>query len=245
MIIQWTTVLGIVGFLCGFIGPMVLAPDANQGPILGIFITGPGGAVLGAVLGALARVTQWSGACNKQALSVCAVLLAVVTLYFCIPSPRYHADVVQGEIRSCTPASSLRDKTIESLKQATAGHRSSKPIAWEEKFDQAIAEKPGVVITMHITRSTQVFEKQARWNKGKLVAMQWAATDKDVNYFADYAGNDCAQYPSGMQTILTATGNTDIWPAYGIAEMLNVKQAVPLSPSYGKLFANPDAGHPR
>jgi hypothetical protein len=30
---------------------MVLAPDANQGPMLGIFITGPGGASLGAILG--------------------------------------------------------------------------------------------------------------------------------------------------------------------------------------------------
>lgn len=44
---------GLVGFLGGFVGPMILAPDANQGPMLGIFITGPGGVVLGTIAGAM------------------------------------------------------------------------------------------------------------------------------------------------------------------------------------------------
>lgn len=45
--------VGGIGFVLGFFGPMVFAPGANQGPLLGIFITGPGGALLGAVGGAL------------------------------------------------------------------------------------------------------------------------------------------------------------------------------------------------
>ncbi len=44
-------VLGGAGFVGGFFGPMLFAPDANQGPLLGLFITGPGGAALGAILG--------------------------------------------------------------------------------------------------------------------------------------------------------------------------------------------------
>jgi hypothetical protein len=43
---------GVIGFVGGFFGPMLLAPDANQGPLLGIFITGPGGVVVGALCGA-------------------------------------------------------------------------------------------------------------------------------------------------------------------------------------------------
>ena len=50
--------LGVTGFVLGFFGPMLLAPEANQGPMLGIFITGPGGALLGAVLGWLYGVKQ-------------------------------------------------------------------------------------------------------------------------------------------------------------------------------------------
>lgn len=44
-------IVGSVGFAAGFFGPMVFAPAANQGPMLGIFITGPAGALLGALLG--------------------------------------------------------------------------------------------------------------------------------------------------------------------------------------------------
>jgi hypothetical protein len=45
--------VGGIGFLGGYVGPMILAPDANQGPLLGIFITGPAGFVIGAIGGAL------------------------------------------------------------------------------------------------------------------------------------------------------------------------------------------------
>jgi len=44
-------VLGAIGFVAGFIGPILVAPGANQGPLLGIFITGPLGFVLGAGIG--------------------------------------------------------------------------------------------------------------------------------------------------------------------------------------------------
>jgi hypothetical protein len=43
---------GVIGFIGGFFGPMILAPESNQGPMLGIFITGPGGFVIGALCGA-------------------------------------------------------------------------------------------------------------------------------------------------------------------------------------------------
>jgi hypothetical protein len=51
-------VLGGIGFAGGFFGPMLLAPEANQGPLLGMFVTGPGGALLGAVIGWLLWVKR-------------------------------------------------------------------------------------------------------------------------------------------------------------------------------------------
>jgi hypothetical protein len=38
-------------FAGGFFGPLIFAPDANQGPLLGIFITGPIGIVVGIAYG--------------------------------------------------------------------------------------------------------------------------------------------------------------------------------------------------
>jgi hypothetical protein len=37
----WAFGVGAVGFALGFVGPIIFTPEANQGPLLGIFITGP------------------------------------------------------------------------------------------------------------------------------------------------------------------------------------------------------------
>jgi len=49
--LKWGAILGIIGFLGGFVGPVIFTPEANQGPLLGIFITGPLGFVLGLIVG--------------------------------------------------------------------------------------------------------------------------------------------------------------------------------------------------
>jgi len=46
-------IAGSVSFLAGFFGPILLAPSAEQGPLLGIFITGPIGFVIGLIMGGL------------------------------------------------------------------------------------------------------------------------------------------------------------------------------------------------
>jgi hypothetical protein len=47
-------VLGAVGLALGFLGPLLITPKANLGPLLGILITGPGAFVLGSLAAALA-----------------------------------------------------------------------------------------------------------------------------------------------------------------------------------------------
>lgn len=47
----WALVVGAIGFVAGFFGPMIMTPGANQGPLLGILITGPAGVLIGAVGG--------------------------------------------------------------------------------------------------------------------------------------------------------------------------------------------------
>ena len=47
---------GSIGFVVGFFGPMLIAvmigSKANLGPLWGIFILGPGGLIIGSVVGA-------------------------------------------------------------------------------------------------------------------------------------------------------------------------------------------------
>ncbi|HET8623748.1 MAG TPA: hypothetical protein VFM14_09325 [Gemmatimonadales bacterium] len=49
--IGWIT--GGLGLVLGFVGPLLVTPKANLGPLLGILITGPAGFVLGALGGAV------------------------------------------------------------------------------------------------------------------------------------------------------------------------------------------------
>lgn len=46
-------VFGSIGFFTGFFGPIIFDPSANQGPLLGIFITGPIGFLIGLVGGGI------------------------------------------------------------------------------------------------------------------------------------------------------------------------------------------------
>ena len=46
-------IVGVIGFVLGFIGPIILSPDSNQGPLLGIFITGPSSFLIGLIGGAI------------------------------------------------------------------------------------------------------------------------------------------------------------------------------------------------
>jgi len=58
LVLQGGLVAGAIGFVAGFFGPMVWSPGANQGPLLGIFFTGPIGMVVGATLGWLYARTR-------------------------------------------------------------------------------------------------------------------------------------------------------------------------------------------
>lgn len=49
--LRWGVILGVTGFVGGFVGPLIFTPEANQGPLLGIFITGPLGFILGLAVG--------------------------------------------------------------------------------------------------------------------------------------------------------------------------------------------------
>jgi len=49
---------GAIGFVGGVFGPMVFAPDANQGPLLGILITGPVGVLIGGIGGLVHGLVQ-------------------------------------------------------------------------------------------------------------------------------------------------------------------------------------------
>jgi hypothetical protein len=57
-VLRYAAVLGGVGFAVGFVGPMILDPTSGNGPLLGIFVTGPAGVVVGAIVGMVQRARR-------------------------------------------------------------------------------------------------------------------------------------------------------------------------------------------
>jgi hypothetical protein len=86
----WTFALGITGGAAGFFGPMFLNPDAGQAPLLGLVVTGPGGALAGTLLGHVFRVLPFGDSVRGQALLLSCTLLGLGTLWFALPEAKRH-----------------------------------------------------------------------------------------------------------------------------------------------------------
>jgi hypothetical protein len=52
--------VGAIGLAIGFVGPLLINPEGNLGPLLGILLTGPSGFVAGALGAGLVRAAQGS-----------------------------------------------------------------------------------------------------------------------------------------------------------------------------------------
>ena len=53
-------IVGGIGLLLGFVAPLVVSPNANLGPLLGILLTGPLGFVIGAIGAGVVRAAKGS-----------------------------------------------------------------------------------------------------------------------------------------------------------------------------------------
>src|SRR3954452_15735551 len=158
---SWALVLGVTGFAAGFFGPIIFSPDANQGPLLGLLITGPGGALLGAVLGFVVRAARVPAAVAAKALIVSATRLATACLYYSLPSPRYHANAVEMQIIGCALPGSMKVSAFEYWDRRIEKVTWAPPRAgWKEDFERMVQAQPGVVLEMHVLRSRKLFENR-------------------------------------------------------------------------------------
>lgn len=137
-------VFGATGFILGFVGPLILTPNANQGPLLGIFITGPAGFFLGGILGfGIGIIRKYSQA--KEQLRVLslvpkvwncllwasAILAASVIVFGIIYIPRHES--------KCSPIvnnSVDLQKRDKSLTQLRARSLSDADIMLLQQFSQ-------------------------------------------------------------------------------------------------------------
>ena len=213
-------IVGAAGFGAGFVGPAVLNPDANQGPLMGVFITGPLGAALGALTGSLIAWRDLEHNHGMKILFRVAGALALVTLWFAFPSPVFRGNLVVIEALECKQPAEFKQEAIAHWQKriADAPWAAARP-NWKENFEELVKADPGVVLTVRVAGAVGVYENRKPWNSGSYSAGQaWWVKDR---YFV--RGISC-DMPVGRWNggWMTRGENANGWPPEKLANFLDL-----------------------
>ncbi len=197
----WAFVLGCTGFICGYYGPIILNPGANQGPLFGIFISGPISLFVGIFLGLVAGFAGLKGRANAFALGAASLIVSAVTLTMSLPTPRYVGFIVDAEIRGCKQPGELVADRVAWWNKTQDTKDWSKRLGWEEDVDRIIKKDTGVVLDMWVYRERKLYEQRKFWNRGKVEATAWSAENKSKQFYTRNLGGSCSKYIYGMRKL--------------------------------------------
>ena len=187
--------LGGIGFVCGFFGPVLLNPSANQGPLLGIFISGPIGCLIGAVIGLFAAALHFQRGAIIVTLFGSAIALAAYTLYASLPEDRWQGFIIDAEVHSCRHPEGDVDKRV------AAAPWYSPRNGWKSDIPRMLKTDHGVVLTLVVHRRRDIYEQRKPWNHGYLRATPWRSLEAQEDYFARASDSSCGAYPIGYPMI--------------------------------------------
>jgi hypothetical protein len=232
----WVLIPGGVGFSAGFFGPLIFSPDANQGPLVGILISGPGGAILGVLLFGFVRLIRLSPARQWQSIWVVSLVLAMATCFMIMPGPELRGSLEDVQINSCRRPLEAADAAIGYWSARLAANRSAARPGWEEDSREMLNDDEGVILDVAILRTQTLTEERKPWNKGHVLTSGWHMDDAQKTFYARYAAGSCSDYPIGSHSILFHDQHfygysTNLgWPPKKVDNFLNLQMldSVPL-----------------
>jgi hypothetical protein len=194
--IKWILIVGGALFAAGFVGPMILAPSSNIGPIMGIIYTGPAGVVLGAALWALCALFRIEARMQWHMLYAIVTICVLGILLSIRPHPKYLGDVFEGRVESCALPADFEEETIDDWKQRIAKVHWAEPrTGWEAEMRETLRNAPGVVLLVQFERSNPIRQHQRLWNRSQF-AEGWKLDDEEATFYDE--DGDCEQYPEGI-----------------------------------------------
>ena len=224
---------------------MVLSPESNLGPIIGILFSGPGGVLAGAILGALFGVLPVSPALRQQVLVIACVALAAVTLYYSLPEPAVRGYVIDAQVEACAPPEQSLDAALAQWEQAVARVTWAAPAAnWKETAIGNVQSDPGVVLTLRIHRKRAILRHRQPWDRDQTSAGPWTAVDESKQYYADDEGSACSPYLARERRLYWPAVDpnsanpepADIWPPTDTLGFLQLQTLGPVSAEYQRLL---------
>jgi hypothetical protein len=197
----WAIVLGLVGLISGILGPILFQPGANQGPLMGVFFTGPLGFIIGGILGALVSKYQLTQETHLFALGgaslITFILILVVSVL--VIEDRYLGVIIDAEILACeTPDRPAKDRIVWWENRLNKYKDVTPPVGWKEKIDAKLNDAQGVVLEVQIYKKKIIFETRKPWNRGKKkIDLQSGDSKKTKSFYSTLKGNSCSNYPIG------------------------------------------------
>jgi hypothetical protein len=239
--LRWPLLLGSAGFASGFLGPLLFAPEANQGPLIGILISGPAGVVLGLVLLLLCNIVdvparqQWSILIAAAVVGTFAVILLVQ------PEPALRGYVMDLQVEACTTPVDTEPQVINFWSKRIAEVTWAAPrLGWQQDMQQQLRNAPGVVINAQVRKQISVWEKRKPWNHGELFATAGRKAPEE-NSFYDSNGA-CSDYPVGyaFRALEKYEMNGPIrpsnqWPPVEFGQFINVSPIFPVPARFDHL----------
>jgi len=224
---RWPIFLGAAGFAAGFFGPMIFAPDANQGPMVGIFISAPAGAVLGFVLYGICRLLKVSSKNQWRLLTGVAVAGVLVTLLLVQPSPARQGTLFAAEIASCTSPGGVEAQTLAYWDKRIAEVNWAAPRdGWQQEMRTTLQGASGVVVGVQVRRVNVVHENRKPWNRGTLFATGWKEKTEERSFYLPQ--DSCADYPVGRELngfldygLNGKIDPPDTWPPRALEQVVN------------------------
>jgi hypothetical protein len=226
----------LTGFLAGFLGPMVLSPESNIGPIIGILFSGPAGVVIGIIACLLARLAPQ--VFTTKVLRSLAVVLAVVTLYYCFPGPRAVESVLDAEVSDCVAAAQLYPQALQSWETKLAQTPQAHPLPdWQARAHHNVEAFDALAVTLHIERQRIVFERRRPWDRGERFAGPWLAfPEPDHTYFVPAGAGTCEQWRGQGRALYWPRRDeanppirpAQVWPPVDAAGFLELQEIGPV-----------------
>lgn len=197
--LNWILVLGGCGLVAGIVGPIRLNPQFQLGPLIGVFITGPLGALLGVAGYFFSRWLQLPMAAQWRYIAALALVLVAGTILASFPASEFKFYIVNSVVTRCRPTSDLHDELLVNWQDRVDNIKSTEPrTGWHQQMSDTLRAAAGVIVDARVVHRTEVRELRKPWNRGTLISVDRTKADETTSYFDDAAGVSCAKYSAGM-----------------------------------------------
>lgn len=237
----WIVILGAVGFCAGFFGPLIFVPEANQGPLVGILMTGPGGGLLGLILFLVMKITPVPARAQWVLLTGLSVMGTLVIFYYVQPEPETRGYILEFEVSGTRRPAEATDAVIAGWKKRTAEVTWASPrTGWEPQMRAELAKDQGRVLDGVLLRQRKVKMHRKPWNRGQLFVTDWQPKNEKHSYYV--RPEDQVVAATGSQAQLFIDYNfafgiraPDIWPPMELDAFISLSRVTAVPPEYEQL----------